>query len=104
MAAEYLVNGNIAKYIVAALVVSVVVFVIFSSLVSSLTSSLKKPKPSFISLDQGDENRKKEKMKQYEKRWSRLFTAVFLNIGVAILMLFVEERLQPLAQRFWGWF
>lgn len=55
IASAYLVNGHIAKYIVASLVVSVVVFVLFSALVSRAFQNFIKPKPSFIILSKFDE-------------------------------------------------
>lgn len=92
-AAAYLINGHIAKYIVASLVVSVVFFIIFSALVSSITKSIKQPKPSFICLDQGDKKRKSEKLKAYEKRWPRFIGTVVVNLLVALLITFVEGRI-----------
>lgn len=92
-AATYLVDGQIAKYIVASLVVSVVFFVAFSGFVSSLTRSMKLPKPSFICLDDRDKQRRAEKLKSYNKRWTKIATAVGLNVFAGALLLFLEDRL-----------
>jgi hypothetical protein len=94
-AATYLISGHIAKYIVACLVVSVVFFVLFSAFVSAVTDSIKKPKPSFISLDEGDNRRKGERLKSYEKRWPRFAALILSNVFVAILVAYLEERLSP---------
>ncbi|MEI4194575.1 hypothetical protein [Roseovarius sp. E0-M6] len=99
-AATYLVNGHIAKYIVASLVVSVVFFVLFSALVSAVTNSIKQPKPSFISLNEGDNRRKTEKLKSYEKRWPRFVAVILLNLFIAILVTYLEERITPLLSGF----
>lgn len=95
-AATYLVNGSIAKYIVASLAVSVVFFVLFSAAVSALTRSIRKARPSFICLDKGDEQRKIEKLKTFNKRWSRFGATVFLDIVVALGIVLVEDRLSNL--------
>lgn len=92
VAAEYLVNGQIAKYIVASLVVSVVFFVLFSALVSKLTKSLRRPKPSFIVLDDGDARRRTERLKAYGKRWTNFGAALALDVAVALMLLFAEDR------------
>lgn len=99
VASTYLVNGHIAKYIVASLVVSVVFFVLFSGIISSITKSIKQPKPSFISLGEGDGRRKNERIKSYNRRWPRFFCTVLFNVLVAFLVAFLEDRLKP----FLGW-
>lgn len=100
IAANYLVNGQIAKYIVASLVVAVVFFVLFSGLISALTKSLKKPKPSFIVLNASDESHRSKKLKKHQKRWSRFAATIFLDVTVALLIFFLEERLSTLLDRF----
>lgn len=92
VAAQYLVNGQIAKYIVASLVVAVVFFVLFSALISRLTKSLSKPKPSFIVLDDGDERHRAARLKSYEKRWTNFAVAIGLDAIVAVLLLVAEDR------------
>lgn len=99
-AAAYLVNGHIAKYIVASLVVSVVFFVAFSALVSAFTNSIKRPKPSFISLDEGDNRRKEQKLKSYENRWPRFVSIIALNLFIAILVSYLEDRISPILSWF----
>jgi hypothetical protein len=94
IAASYLVNGQIAKYVVASLVVSVVFFVAFSALISSLTSSMKKPRPSFISLDDGDLKRRGIKLRHYNRRWTHFGTVIAMDIAVGILIFFAEERIR----------
>lgn len=95
-AATYLVNGHIAKYIVAALVVSTIFFVIFSAFVSTLTRSMKKPRPSFICLDERDDTRKREKLRQYDKRWTKIAATIVLNISVGLLLIFLDDRISAL--------
>lgn len=99
VAAEYLVNGQIAKYIVASLIVSVIFFVLFSSIVSVLTKSLKRPRPSFIVLDDSDGRERATKMKQFNKRWTRFTATIGLDLLVAALLLFLESRIT----NFFGW-
>lgn len=93
LAAEYLVNGQIAKYIVASLVVSVVFFVIFSAFISSITKSIRRPKPSFIALNEADLKRRDRKFGSYKKRWTRFGAMVLLNLVVAIMVTFLEDRI-----------
>ncbi len=93
IAANYLVNGQIAKYIVASLVVSVVFFVAFSGIISSLTRAMKKPKPSFIVLNDADSNRKAPKLKNHEKRWTRFGFTLGMNIIVALMVTVLEDRI-----------
>lgn len=96
IAADYLVNGQIAKYIVASIVVSVIFFVLFSGLISALTKSLKRPRPSFIVLDDADGNYRDEKTNQFRKRWNRFYITIGLDVFVAVLLVFLEERLSAL--------
>ena len=93
VAAEYLINGHIAKYIVASIVAAVVFFVLFSSFVSVLTKSMRKPRPSFIILDNADEKRRREILQQYNRRWSRFAAAILMDVSVAALIFFLEDRL-----------
>ncbi len=95
-AASYLVDGNIAKYIVASLAVSVVFFVLFSGFVSSITKSIRQPRPSFICLDQGDETRRTELVKSFNKRWTRFGATIFLDIAVALGIVLAEDRLSTI--------
>ncbi|MCE8513013.1 hypothetical protein KBY22_09925 [Ruegeria pomeroyi] len=96
IAANYLVNGQIAKYIVASLVVSAVFFVIFSAFISRLTKSLKKPKPSFIVLCDNDAAHREKKLIKYRKRWTRFAATILLDIAVAVMIFFLEDRITPL--------
>ena len=93
IASAYLVNGHIAKYIVASLVVSVVVFVLFSALVSSAFQNFIKPKPSFIILSKFDEARKAKRLKKYNRRWAFIIAVLLTNIVVAIVIAALEERM-----------
>lgn len=93
VAAEYLVNGHIAKYIVASLVVSVVSFTIFSGIISRIINSIKKPRPSFIVLNSNDKKWRDQKIKGYEKRWTRITWLLLLNASVGFMIFFLEERL-----------
>jgi len=92
VAAQYLLTGQIAKYVVASLVVSVVFFVLFSGLVSRLTKSMRRPKPSFITLSTGDEKRRDARLKQYSNRWTSLAATLGSDILVALLLLVAEDR------------
>ena len=93
IAANYLVDGQIAKYIVASLVVSIIIFVLFSAFVSSTIKSIKKPKPSFIILDQGDNHNKVTRLKSYNHRWVKLIGVIAVNLAVAISITLLETRL-----------
>ncbi len=93
LAAEYLVNGQIAKYIVASLVMSVTFFVLFSGVISSITNAIKKPKPSFISLCDADTRRKTKRYEKYKKRWHKYLSMVLLNVIVALFVTFIEDRI-----------
>lgn len=93
VAVEYLINGHIAKYIVASLVVAVVFFVLFSGLISKLTKSMRKPRPSFIILDDSDKKRRSERLARFGQRWTRFAVTVGLDIIVAILIFFLEDRI-----------
>lgn len=93
IAANYLVNGQIAKYIVASLVVSVVFFVIFSGVISSLTRALNKPRPSFIVLNEADANKKIPKLKKHNERWTRFGFTLGMNVIVALMVTVLNDRI-----------
>lgn len=90
VAAEYLVNGKIAKFITASLVVAGLFFVFFSSFVSRMTRALVRPKPSFIVLDDGDQIRRSERLKRYEKRWLKFIALLLLDISVAVMLILAQ--------------
>jgi len=100
IAADYLINGHIAKYIVASLVVSFIVFVLFSALISRLTASMRKPRPSFITLDNADEKRRATKLSQYNRRWTRFIFTLTLDVAVAIMIFFAEDRMATFLNSF----
>lgn len=93
VAAEYLVNGHIAKYIVASLVVSVIFFVLFSGAISRLTKAMRRPRPSFIVLDEANNRRKLKKLQKFERRWAGFIIAIAMDIVVAVMIFFLEERI-----------
>tara|TARA_R110002020_G_scaffold105109_1_gene245312 strand:+ start:186 stop:785 length:600 start_codon:yes stop_codon:yes gene_type:complete len=95
-AANYLLSGQIAKYIVASLVVAVVFFVAFSGLVSRLTRSLRRPRPSFICLSEFDGRRKLTRLKKYNKKWVNFSFTIAMDIIVAVLLISLEERIAAL--------
>ena len=92
IAANYLINGQIAKYIVASLVVSIIIFVLFSAFVSAVIRSMKKPKPSFIILDRSDKINKTARLKNYNRRWIKFAGIIAVNLLVALLITFLESR------------
>ncbi|MCU0829016.1 MAG: hypothetical protein MUE52_16885 [Tabrizicola sp.] len=98
VAAEYLVNGQIAKFITASLVVAGLFFVFFSSFVSRMTRALVRPKPSFIVLDAGDELRRSERLKKHEKRWLKFAGLLLLDIGVATMLILAEGSILKIFQ------
>jgi hypothetical protein len=98
VAAEYLVNGQIAKYISASLAVAGVVFVFFSFFVSRITQSFVRPKPSFIVLDDGDRTRREARIKKHEKRWVKFFGLITLDVAVAVSLVLAESRILQLFQ------
>jgi len=93
IASTYLINGNIAKYIVATLVVSFVFFVIFSGLVSRFVKSLYAPRPSFLSLDEKDHQRKALRIGNYNRRWVKLAGLVMVNVVTGIAVAALEGRI-----------
>lgn len=93
IAAGYIINGHIAKYIVATLAVSVVFFVIFSGVVSRITRSFSQPRPSFITLCDGDKRRKQQRLKSYERRWSKVLGMFAANVAVGLMIATLENRL-----------
>lgn len=90
VAAEYLVNGQIAKFVSASLVVAGLFFVFFSAFVSRMTKALVRPKPSFIVLDDGDGIRREERLKKHEKRWLKFIGLLMLDVGVATMLILAE--------------
>lgn len=94
LASAFLINGHIAKYIVASLVVSILIIVVFSGMVNKVVSSIRQPRPSFILMTKADELRREEKLSKYHKRWTKFAALSVLNLGVALFIGLAEDRVK----------
>ncbi|MEP4978889.1 hypothetical protein [Ascidiaceihabitans sp.] len=102
IASDWIVSGQIAKYLVISIIVSVVVILLTSTLSRQVLSNLQKPRPSFILLSTNDETRREQRLSKHNKRWARLLAVVFVNLVAILVTVAVEDRVGELYRSLFG--